>query len=129
MKEKSSIRIELERIIPKMCLINVVVYPISLFFGFDLSFLIGLVVGTLFACLQFVYLGYTINKSVEMAVKRAQRQMLFCYSIRFLVLAALCFFGHETGTMSFPALVIPQFYARIVVSLEIMLPKVFNKKK
>lgn len=125
MKEKTAVRIELERILPKMAALNIAVYPISLIWGFDLAFLLGLIVGTLYACFSFAYLGYTIDRSVEMLEKRAQRSMLLCYGVRYFVLFIICYVGIETGYFSFIALIIPQFYARIVVSLE----QLTNKRK
>lgn len=127
MKEKTAIRIELERLIPRIAMMNIPVYLISLIWGFSLPFLIGLVAGTAYACISLIYLGITIERSVEKTVKKAQANVFASYGVRYIVLFLLCYVGVETKAMSFLALIIPQFYARVVLWLEMLFPKVFKK--
>ncbi len=127
MKEKTAIRIELERLIPRIAMMNIPVYPVSLIWGFSLPFLIGLLVGTVYVCISLIYLGITIDRSVEKTVKKAQINMYVSYGVRYAMLFLLCFVGIQTKSMSFLAIIIPQFYPRIVLWLEMLFPKIFKK--
>ncbi len=127
MKEKTAIRIELERLIPRIAMMNIPVYLISLIWGFSFPFLLGLLVGTAYACISLIYLGITIERSVEKTVKKAQINMFVSYGVRYAMLFLLCFVGIQTKSMSFIALIIPQFYAKAVLWLEMLFPKIFKK--
>lgn len=125
--EKTPIRLELERLLPRMALLSIPTFLVSLFFGFSLPFLAGLVVGTAYAMVSLVMLGITIERSVEKGAKKGTANMYLSYGVRYLVLFLICFVAIETGWMSFIAIIIPQFFARIILWLETLFPKLLKK--
>lgn len=106
----------LKKLIPYMLFANVPIWLFSLIWGFDLTMIIGLFVGTIYCILAYFYLGRTINLAVRLSKRKAQGLMLSCYFIRFLGLGILGYFALKYDFMNFVGLLLPQFYPRIILS-------------
>ncbi len=106
----------IKKMYPYVILMNIPVWLISLLWGFELSMIVGLVVGTVYCILAYIYLGKTINYAVNFGEIKAKRLMLSCYIIRFIGLGILGFLALKFSFMNFFGVLIPQFYPRIVLT-------------
>lgn len=113
----------LKKIIPYMIVANIPVWLLSLIWGFDVTMVVGLCVGTAYCVLAYFYLAKTINLIVKLSKKKAQSLMFSCYVFRFLGLGILGYLALKYDFMNFVGLLLPQFYPRIILSL-----MGFNKK-
>ncbi|MGN0593840.1 MAG: hypothetical protein ACI4I6_01665 [Hominimerdicola sp.] len=107
----------LEKLIPKIAVLTVISWCITLFWGFDVRNLIGLIVGLIYVCFCYVYLAKTCVKAVELDFAAAKKAMFRCYIIRFFGLFALCAVTALTGFASAPCVLLPQFFPKIVLTI------------
>lgn len=113
---KDTISPLIKKMYPFIILANIPVWLLSLIWGFDVSMIIGLVVGTAYCILAQIYLGKTINYAVKFNEIKAKRLMISCYLLRFLGLGILCYLAVEFEFMNFVGILIPQLYPRIVLT-------------
>lgn len=106
------------RMIPVMAVINVCVFLLTLFGGFRLDMLVGFAVGFAYLVWCYRYLAKTVEKAVELDVKKAKRLMLSCYCARYGGMFVLCFVGYMSGLFSPIGIAVPQLYPRIVLSAD-----------
>lgn len=107
----------LKKLVIAMALINVLFYGLSLFWGFDLKTLLGFIVGYVYVNVCYFYLAYTVEKCVDMNVKRAKRLMLVCYVVRYTGLFLLCFVAMQFKIFNVIGIIIPQLYPRIAFGI------------
>lgn len=94
--------------------LNTACFCVTLIWGFDLSTLLGFVIGFLYVCVCYVYLAYSCERAVVSEVKKGKRIMLGCFIARFSVLFALCAFAMLTKHINVVGVLLPQFYPRIL---------------
>lgn len=116
-ENKDGIKPLLKLLFPKMIVANVPVWLITLIWGFDLTMIIGLAVGTLYAIISYIYLANTINKSVVNSVGRAKWMMMRCYLVRMFLLCFLGYVALKYDFMNFVGLLLPQFYPKIILTI------------
>ena len=122
-KKKTPIRKTLESIFPIMFLMNIGVYIITLIWGFDLSTLIGLIIGLLYAYFSLWLLGKTVERAVFENPSKAKRMMFTSYALRYALLFLLCWISFELDFIKPIGVLIPQFYARFALIINKMLGK------
>lgn len=105
----------LREMVPGLLVLTFIAFLVSLFWGFKLSVLIGFVLGFLYVVLSYYYLSETIYRAVNHSKKKAQRIMFFCYLLRYLILVLLCLIALITKVINVFALLVPQFFPRIVL--------------
>ena len=115
--ENSDIRVLLKKMLPWGAVLNVVCWCITLIWGFSFSSLLGFIVGFVYVCFCYVYLGNTCEKAVKLDVSKAKRLMLKCYIFRYLGLFALCALSMLTGYLNVVGILLPQFYPRIILTV------------
>lgn len=117
MKITDTITPLIKKLVPRMLLMNVPVWLLTLIWGFDLSMIFGLLSGTAYCILAYIYLGKTINHAVTLTKGKAKSLMISCYVTRFLVLGVLGYFALTYKYINFVGLLLPQFYPRIIFTL------------
>ncbi len=105
----------LREMIPALSILTFIAFLISLFWGFRLSVLIGFALGFIYVVLSYYFLSETIYRSVKQSKKNAQRMMFFCYLLRYLILVILCLVAAITKFINVFALLVPQFFPRLVL--------------
>lgn len=119
MKITTQIKNELIPIYKGMGLLCGITFIISLFFGFRLSFLSGIILGYSYVCWNLYYLGYTISNSVMKNQKHAKRNMRLSYALRLLVFAVLFAFSAFTPYISIVGVTLPLLYPKIVMGFNL----------
>lgn len=122
-EKKDGIKPLLKKLLPAMAVLNLVVYPVTLIWGFDVTMIVGLVVGYFYSAFGCIYLAKTINAAVKRTKAKASAMMMSCYLIRFLGLGVLGYLALEYDFMNFVGLLLPQFYPKIILSLMTFLTK------
>lgn len=120
MKITPQIKTELVLLYKGMGIVNVIVFAISLFTGFKLSFLFGLIIGYIYICWNLYYLGYTISKSVYKTQKNAKRYMRGNYILRYAILVLIFGIAFNATFISTLGVVIPLFYPKIVLGFNVL---------
>ncbi len=105
----------LREMFPGLLVLTFIAFLVSLFWGFKLSVLIGFALGFIYVVLSYYYLSETIYRAVNHSRKKAQRIMFFCYLLRYLILVLLCLIALITKVINVFALLVPQFFPRIVL--------------
>lgn len=124
-ENKNGIKPVLKKLFPFMIFLNIPVWLVTLFWGFDLSMIVGLGVGTAYAILSYIYLASVINNAVTKSHRKASAMMMSCYFVRMAGLTALGYVALRGEFMNFVGLILPQFYPRIGLSILTFI----NKKK
>ena len=104
-----------------MFLMNIGVYIITLIWGFDLSTLIGLIIGLLYAYFSLWLLGKTVERAVFENPSKAKGMMFTSYALRYALLFLLCWISFELDFINPIGVLIPQFYARFALIIHKML--------
>lgn len=115
--DKNEIRELLKKLLPGIAALTVICWCVTLFWGFELENLFGFVVGLIYVCFCYIYLGKTCMRAVEMDAVTAKKAMLKCYVIRFGGLFGLCAAAGLTGAASMPCLLLPQFFPKIILMI------------
>lgn len=79
--------------------------------------IIGVLYGCAFTSLNFFYLAYSVNKSVNKDEKGSKAYMAASYNIRLLLTAAMIFIAARTELIHLWAAVIPLIFSRISVHI------------
>ena len=124
-ENKDGIKPLLKKLFPRMILINIPVWLITLFWGFDLTMMVGLAVGTAYSVACCIYLWKSIMRAVECSQGKAKAVMMSCYLVRFLGMGVLGYFALSFNFMNFVGFMLPQFYPRIILTIMTF----FEKKK
>lgn len=107
---------ELMFILKGSALACVIAFLLSCFWGFDLSLLLGLVIGYLYLTFSYVYLAFCIYNCADTAdVKKAKRQMFGCYMLRYIGLFLLCWFAFELKIINVVGILLPQLFPKITI--------------
>ena len=125
MKEKNKLYLEIKQLVTGMFIVNLIVFIVSLFWGLNLSFLLGLIIGLLFSCWNMGYLGYTISKSIVKSQNKAKRYMAFNYMFRYSVFVIIFVISIYTKYINTVAVLLPLFYPRFVLGFNLF----FNRKE
>lgn len=107
----------LKRMLPWGIILNIVCLLITFIWNFSWSSFLGFVVGFVYVCLCYLYLGYTCEKAVRCDKSKAKRSMLTCYIVRFSGMFILCAISMLTGIMNVVGILLPQFYPRIILTV------------
>lgn len=107
----------LKKLFPRMILMNIPVWLVTLIWGFDITMIVGLAVGTVYAIIGNMYLAETIDRAVGTSTSKAKAMMLGCYTARMLGLGILGYMALSFDFMNFAGVLLPQFYARIVLTV------------
>ncbi len=98
----------------------IISFLISLFWGFDLSLLIGFLVGYLYSCFSLFHMGYTVSKNVTKEISVAKRSMNINYAVRYVLLAILAAIAILLNLFSPIGLFVPVFFPRIAIGFNIV---------
>lgn len=122
-ENKDGIKPLLKKLFPRMIIINLPVWLITLLWGFDLTMIVGLAVGTAYSIICCIYLSNTINKAVLNSEGKAKAMMFSCYAVRMLGLGILGYVALKYDFMNFVGFLLPQFYPRIILTIMTFLEK------
>lgn len=120
MKITPQIKGELVNLYKGMGIVNIIVFAISMFTGFKISFLLGLVVGYIYMCWNLYFLGYTITKSVYKSQQNAKRYLRGNYILRYFILVIIFGIAYKVPYISGLGVVIPLFYPKIVLGFNVL---------
>lgn len=99
-------------------IMSAVTYLITLFWGFDLSMITGILLGYTFLVLSYSYLAITIcSATAGTDKKKAKRKMFSCYLVRFAGLFLICWLSFETGIFNVIGVLLPQLFPRPALQL------------
>lgn len=99
-----------------------------LFFAFgyfNMAVLYGTALGALVSFLNFLFLAFSIEKSVNKEKKGAQSVMGTSYSLRLIFIAAAVVFAIKSPHINYLSALIPLIFPRIAI----MISKVILKKR
>lgn len=119
MKITPQIKNELVYLYKSMAIVNIIVFAISLFTGFRISFLLGLIIGYLYICWNLYFLGYTISKSIYKSKQNAKRYIRGSYIFRYALLVVVFGIAYNVDFISILGVVIPLFYPKIVIGFNL----------
>ncbi|MBE7032655.1 MAG: hypothetical protein E7406_00320 [Ruminococcaceae bacterium] len=89
----------------------------TVFMGFRLDILIGVLYGCAFTSLNFFYLAFCVKKAVEKDEKAAKAYMSSTYTARILLLGVMLFIAAKVQFIYFWAAVIPIVFQRIAATV------------
>lgn len=89
----------------------------TVFMGFRLDILIGVLFGCAFTSLNFFYLAFCVKKAVEKDEKAAKAYMSSTYTARILLLGVMLFIAAKVQFIYFWAAVIPIVFQRIAATV------------
>ena len=89
----------------------------TVFMGFRLDILTGVVYGCAFTSLNFFYLAFCVKKAVEKEEKAAKAYMSSTYTARILLLGVMMFIAAKVQFIYFWAAVIPIVFQRIAATI------------
>lgn len=115
-ERKDGIKPLLKKLFPAMTALNIPVWLVTLLWGFDITMIVGLAVGTVYSIFCCRYLAKTINSAILKSEGKAKAMMMSCYMVRFLGLGVLGYVALSFDFMNFVGLLLPQFYPRIILS-------------
>lgn len=122
--DKTEIRKLLESMVLPGAGLTFFCWCVTLIWGFDIRGLISFIVGFVYVCICYLYLGNTCERAVKCSVKKAKQMMMICYAIRYAGLFMLCAFGMLSGWLDIVGVLLPQFYPRIILTV-----KQFRRRK
>lgn len=108
-----------------MAILNLFVFIISLFWGFKIAFVFGLIIGYFYMCWNLWYLNRSIQNSVSKSISKAKNTVLSSYFIRYVVLGVIIISAIQTGYASYIGICIPLVYPKIVLTVYLF---ILNKK-
>lgn len=115
---KNSVYKEALRVSAIVFLLGIIEFiAFSAFLSFRSDIIIGVLYGCAFSCLNFFYLAYSVQKSVNSSEKGAKMHMAGSYNIRLLLTAAMVIVAAKTEFIHFWAALIPLIFPRIAVHI------------
>lgn len=115
MKINEEIKKDIKIMFIGMGIINLIVYLISLAFGFSLSMLLGFIIGYIYICWNMWMLSLSVSFSVGKSPSAAKKYMYGSYLIRYAVLFVLAGIAFKTRLFSPLGIILPLFYPKIVL--------------
>ena len=89
----------------------------TLFMSFRKDVLLGVLFGTVFASLNFLYLAYCVKKAVEKEEKAAKAYMSSTYTVRMVLVAAMIYVAANAESINLWAAIIPLAFQRIAATI------------
>ncbi|MBQ4110864.1 MAG: ATP synthase subunit I [Clostridia bacterium] len=115
MLSKSVIK-EIGRMAIGVLVLYVVMLLIFLVAGyFDSKVVLGGLLGSIYAIINFVLLGFSVEKSVGKGTKGAQATMGTSYTLRLILTAAVVLWAIKAPYFNYVATAIPLVFPRIVI--------------
>ena len=87
------------------------------FLSFRTDILIGVLYGCTFICLNFLYLAYSVKKSVEKNGSGAKAHIAISYNLRLILTAIMIIVAVKVEFIHFWAAIIPLVFHKIVVHI------------
>jgi len=123
-KDNNLINSDLKILIVGMAILSILIFLISLFWGFKLSFLLGMTIGYLYMCWNLFHLNYTISKAVSNNADKAKRYMYYNYILRYSILVLIVYLAYSFAFISVLGVIIPLFFPKLVF----LINTVFKRK-
>lgn len=118
------IRRELKFLLPRMLVLDLAVYLISLpVYGLCIEVPLGLLAGTAVKLLNFIILGLSSERAVERPLASAKRYMFGSYMIRLFITGLLFVAGIKCPSINLVAAAIPQLYPQLAYTAHAALNK------
>lgn len=112
---------ELRYILKGACVLDVVVYLVSLVLSVNVSVLLGLLLGTLVLYVNLNLLMRDIRHAVD---RGSSRVRTVCgYLLRYLLIGSAFYFAVEVGVVNPYAVVVVQLYPRVLYTLKSIITK------
>ena len=90
---------------------------LSIFFSLRTDIFIGTLYGCIFVCLNFLYLAYSVKKSVEKEENKAKAYMSATYTVRMLLTAGMVIVAAKIPSINIWAAIIPLIFQPIAVQI------------
>jgi len=82
---------------------------------FNLAFILGALFGCVYAIINFLLMGYAVNKSVAASSpSKAQVYMAASYFLRYAITAAVIYIALKADYLNAAAVIIPLFFPKII---------------
>ena len=118
------IRRELKFLLPRALIFDGIIYIISLpVYKLCVDVPLGLLAGTAVMLLNFIILGLSSERAVEMPLPRAKGYMFGSYMVRLLITGVLFVAGLKLPQINLPAAAIPQLYPKLAYTLDAMIKR------
>ncbi len=115
---KNSVYKEALRVSVIVFLLGIIEFiALTAFLSFRSDVIVGILYGCTFACANFFYLAYSVEKSVNSSEKGAQMHMAGSYNVRLLLTAAMVIVAARFKAIHFWAAIIPLLFPRLAVHL------------
>lgn len=109
---------ELSVILKGSAVMSVASFLITLIWGFELSMLIGMIIGYVYLVFCYCYLALTVCRATTLKDKKAaKRKMFSCYAVRLGGLFILCWIGYMVSFINPIGVLLPQFFPRIALMI------------
>lgn len=106
-----------------LLILGVIMYGVFAAFGhYDLTVVLGALLGVAAAFANFAVLGMSVQKAVDKDAGGARISMASSYTLRMLMIAAVVVFAIKSPYINYLAAIIPLIFPRIVIMF-------FNLKK
>lgn len=96
---------------------------LSIFFSLRTDIFIGTLYGSVFVCLNFLYLAYSVKKSVTKEENKAKAYMSATYTVRMLLTAGMVVVAAKISSINIWAAIIPLVFQPIAVHITARLHK------
>lgn len=90
---------------------------LSLCLSFRTDIILGVLYGCIFASLNFFYLAYSVQKSLDKSGKKAQMHMAASYNMRLFLTAAMVVIAVKVDFLHLWSALIPLIFPRIAVHM------------
>lgn len=99
-------------------ILSVLMQAVFLIIGkWDYTVLLGNLYGAVIAVANFFFMGLTVQKCVSLEPEEAKKKMKLSQQLRLLMLLVLCVIGAALDCFHTIAMLIPQFFPRIGVTI------------
>ena len=118
------IRRELKFLLPRAIIFDCIIYLISLpVYKLCAEIPLGLLAGTAVMLLNFIILGISAERAVELPLSWAKGVMFGSYMLRLLITGVLFVAGLKLPQIHLLAAAIPQLYPKLAYTLDAMFKK------
>jgi len=110
-------------------LLAAIMLVIALIAGYlNSAFIIGALFGCLYTLLNFILMGYAVNKSVTApSPAKAQAYMAVSYFLRYAITAAVIYIALKAEYLNAVAVIIPLFFPKIIFIFNSIFRKEVNR--
>ena len=124
MKIDNVVKKETKYIIIWVCLLSILMQSIFLVTGFwDISVLLGNILGAFVAVLNFFLMGLAIQSAVQKSEEDAKKSMSVSSSYRKLMIIVFVIIGIVVPFFNIWAVIIPLFFPRIAIAVRPLVDK------